>query len=82
MKRLLGMTIVSLLTLSGCTATKTSDKSDGESSGLFGLNKAEPKIAVPSGASRVVLHQGVGTDTSTPGSEFTGNFVLSKPVDL
>jgi len=79
MKRLLGMTIVALLTFSGCTATKTSEKSDGESSGFFGLNKAEPKVTVPSGTSlRVVLHQGVGTDTSTPGSEFTG--VLAAPV--
>jgi hypothetical protein len=73
-----GITLVALtLTLAACSSAKTAENE--ESSGFFGLSKPEPKITVPAGTPlRVVLHQGVGTDTSTPGSEFSG--VLAAPV--
>ena len=47
--------------------------------GFFDLIKPAPKITVPSGTPlRVVLQQGVGTDASTPGSQFTA--VLADPL--
>lgn len=78
MRRLLsGCILISILSLAACTSAKTADNE--ESSGFFNSIKPEPKITVPSGTSlRVVLQQGVGTDTSTPGSEFSA--VLAAPV--
>ena len=83
MKRLLGVGIISIaLSLAGCTSADNAGKDNSdkeESSGFWGLNKPDPKITVPSGTSlRVVLQQGLGTDTSTPGAEFTG--VLAAPI--
>jgi hypothetical protein len=78
MMKYAGIVLIALtFSLAACTSAKTADNE--ESSGFFGLNKPEPKITVPAGtALRVVLHQGVGTDTSAPGSEFSG--VLAAPV--
>lgn len=83
MKRLWGVGIISLaLSIAGCTSAGTADEETAdkqESSGFWGLNKPDPRITVPSGTSlRVVLQQGLGTDTSTPGAEFTG--VLAAPI--
>jgi len=80
MKRLFGVAIVAL-SLAACTTANTADKEAGteESTGFFGLNKPAPKMTVPSGTPlHIVLQQGVGTDASTPGSEFTA--VLADPV--
>jgi outer membrane lipoprotein SlyB len=78
MKRLLGVCAIAFaLSLVGCASADTAEKE--ESSGLWGLNRPQPKITVPPGTSlRVVLQQGLGTDTSTPGAEFTG--VLAAPI--
>jgi hypothetical protein len=80
MKRCFSVAIL-VLTLAACTTAKTSDTETGnkESSGLFGLNKPAPKVTVPSGTPlHIVLQQGVGTDASTPGGQFTA--VLADPV--
>jgi hypothetical protein len=82
MKRLFGVAIVAL-SLAACTSTDTAGKEaeadKEESSGFFGLNKPAPKITVPSGTPlHIVLQQGVGTDASTPGSQFSA--VLAEPV--
>ena len=83
MKLLWGAGIILLaLSIAGCTSAGTSDKESAgkeESSGFWGLKKPDPKITVPPGTSlRVVLQQGLGTDTSEPGAEFTG--VLAAPI--
>jgi hypothetical protein len=80
MIRLFGIAIVAL-SLAACTTADTADKETArdESSGFFGLNKPAPKTTVPSGTPvRIVLQQGVGTDTSAPGSQFAG--VLADPI--
>jgi hypothetical protein len=84
MKRLFGLALVTL-TLAACTTAKTADKETGKEtgkddpSGFFGLNKPAPKVTVPSGTPlHIVLQQGVGTDASTPGVQFTA--VLADPV--
>jgi len=80
MKRLFGVALVAL-TLAACTTAETADKKTGEeeSSGFFGLNKPAPRVTVPSGTPlHIVLQQGVGTDASTPGAQFTA--ALADPV--
>ena len=78
MRRLLsGCILIFTLSLAACTNANTAGNE--ESSGFFSSKKSEPKITVPSGTSlRVVLQQGVGTDSSTPGSEFSA--VLAAPL--
>jgi hypothetical protein len=89
MKRLFGVSgvfvvVLSALSLAACTSADTAgtaDKGAGkeESSGFFDLIKPAPKITVPSGTPlHIVLQQGVGTDASNPGSQFTA--VLADPV--
>ena len=77
MKRFLNAAIlIFALSLTACSSANTADN---EESGFFNSIKPEPRITVPSGTSlRVVLQQGLGTDTSTPGSEFSA--VLAAPL--
>jgi hypothetical protein len=80
MKNLFGIAIVAL-SLAACSTGETANKEPAgeESAGFFGLNKPAPKTTVPSGTPmHIVLQQGVGTDTSAPGSEFTA--VLADPI--
>ena len=81
MTRLSGVIFIALtLSVTACTnantAANTADKE--ESSGFLGL-KPVPKVILPSGTSlHVVLQQGVGTDASSPGSQFAA--VLADPI--
>lgn len=77
MTRLSGVILIALtLFITACTNANTADKEDG--SGFLGLKPA-PKTTLPSGTSlHVVLQQGVGTDASSPGSQFAA--VLADPI--
>jgi len=83
MNRLVGTIVcVSTLVFAACTTANTATDADKneQSSGVLGqLKPAEPKITLPSGTSlHVVLQQGVGTDSSSPGTMFSA--VLADPV--
>ena len=77
MKSLFNVALIALaLSLAAC-GTADADKEE-ESSGFLGL-KRDPKVTVPSGTPiHIVLQQGVGTDASSPGSQFAA--VLADPV--
>jgi len=84
MNRLVGTIVfASTLSFAACTtadtATDQADKNE-QSSGFLGqLKPAAPKVTLPSGTSlRVVLQQGVGTDSSSPGVMFSA--VLADPI--
>lgn len=79
MNRLVGIVVfASTLSLAACTTANTATDKE-ESSGFLGQMKPAPKITVPSGTSlRVVLQQGVGTDSSSPGNQFAA--VLAEPI--
>jgi hypothetical protein len=63
--------------LAGCTTASTAD-AEMEIRKLF----PAPKIAVPSGTViHVVLKEGVGTDLSTPGTEFSVNLAEAVTVN-
>jgi len=78
MRRLYVMTLIAFaLGFASCTTASTAD-SKGTSS-PFGFLKPAAKTRVPSGTPlRVVLQQGVGTDSSVPGAAFTA--VLADPI--
>jgi len=69
--------------LSACTTASTADRdAASDSAGSADSRKeSREKVTVPSGTPiRVVLHNGVGSDTSAPGSEFSG--VLAESVTV
>jgi hypothetical protein len=79
MNRLVGVIVcVSTLSFVACTTANTADKE--ESTGFLDrLKPAAPKFTLPSGTPlRVVLQQGVGTDSSSPGTQFAA--VLADPI--
>jgi len=70
------------LVLTACTTANTADR-DQDDAALDlanGARKSQPvRVTLPAGTPlRVVLQTGVGSDTSTPGSEFSA--VLADPV--
>jgi hypothetical protein len=74
----MGTAIVLLVTLSGC-ASATADKEDGATTN--GALKPRPVagVTLPAGtALRILLADGVGTDSSAPGSQFAAT--LAEPV--
>ena len=84
MNRLVGTIVfASTLSFAACTtadtATDQADKNE-QSSGFLGqLKPAAPKVTLPSGTPlHVVLQQGVGTDSSSPGVMFSA--VLADPI--
>lgn len=78
MKRLLvHALIIGTLALAACNSANTPD--GGDTSSFWGRKKVAPKVVVPAGTPiKVTLQQGVGSDTSAPGSTFSA--VLSSPV--
>lgn len=83
MKRTLGVIWVLLFMLSACTTASTNDR---DATGGIVPGKAEPtpatKVSVPEGTRlRVVLHQGVGTDASTSGTDFSAALAESVVID-
>jgi hypothetical protein len=82
MKRTLGVIWVLLLALSACTTASTNDR-DATGSSVPREEKQKPagRVTVPEGTQlRIVLHQGVGTDASTSGADFSA--ALAEPIIL
>lgn len=80
MNRRLGTFILSLtLALAACTTASTADRDDLDRANGNRESDQPARITLPVGTPlRVVLQTGVGSDTSTPGSEFSA--VLADPV--
>jgi hypothetical protein len=87
MNRLVGTIVfASTLSFAACTTANTAtDQADRneQSSGVLGqVQPAAPKITLPSGTSlSVVLQQGVGTDSSSPGAMFSAVLADSVLID-
>ena len=78
MNRLFSVALIALSLSFAACGTAGADKEDESSSGFLGL-KRDPKVTVPEGTPiHIVLQQGVGTDASSPGSQFAA--VLADPV--
>jgi len=78
MNRLFSVALIALSLSFAACGTADADKEDESSSGFLGL-KRDPKVTVPEGTPiHIVLQQGVGTDASSPGSQFAA--VLADPV--
>jgi type IV secretory pathway VirB10-like protein len=80
MNRRCGVIILALtLALTACTTANTADRDEALDL-ANGKRESQPaKITLPAGTPlRVVLQTGVGSDTSTPGGEFSA--VLADPV--
>jgi len=77
MKRLFGLVlIVYMLGIPACTTANTAD---GDETWSFWGRKVAPTFTVPAGTElRVTLQQGVGSDSSDPGSAFSA--FLAAPV--
>jgi hypothetical protein len=78
MKRLFGLVLIAcMLGVPACTTAKTAD--DEEASSFWGFKRTAPTITVPAGTRfQISLQQGVGSDTSDPGSVFSA--VLAAPI--
>ena len=69
--------IVLTLGLTACTSANTANEET--TGGFLNLRRPEPKVTLPSGTPlHIVLHQGLGTDESTSGSQFIA--ALAEPV--
>jgi hypothetical protein len=75
-----GLIVLSVLFgLSACTTAETADRDAASDSAV--AREAREKVTVPTGTPiRIVLQNGVGSDTSTSGSEFSA--VLAEPVTV
>jgi hypothetical protein len=83
MKQRLGVIWVSVLALAACTTARTDDRNASPSAVSAPSEKSitppAVKVTVPQGTRlRVVLHDGMGTRVSAPGSEFSA--ALAEPV--
>ena len=76
-----GLIVFSVLFgLSACTTAETADR-DAASDSAAAREEKRERVTVPTGTPiRVVLQNGVGSDTSTSGSEFSA--VLAEPVTV
>ena len=80
MNRYFGAIFLALtFALSGCTTASTADRAASDEANGKRESQQLAKITLPAGTPlRVALQNGVGSDTSTPGSEFSA--VLAAPV--
>src|SRR5207302_305111 len=65
----------------GCSKDPSTAEADptGKTSGLFGKDKAEPKVVIPAGTHfRIALIDAVSSDRSRPGDSFMAT--LAEPI--